>query len=190
VKHLDWLTMLQADTLELPPSNGGRSFEGECVRFFADVVHVFGMPRSVGQIYGLLYASPNPMGFVDIVERLEISKGSASQGLQVLRSLGAINEAPGGRTTPRRDGAGKRSMRFEPETSLRRLVTGVLRERMAPLAASSSMRLEHQRRLAEQAPRQTKFYVGRVRQLARWRRRFTAVLPLLVAVLGPQEKLK
>ena len=61
--------------------------------FFAEIVQLFGIPKSVGQIYGLLYASPKPLGFTAIVERLEISKGSASQGLQLLRSLGAINEA-------------------------------------------------------------------------------------------------
>ena len=65
------------------------AFEGECVAFFAEIVQLFGIPKSVGQIYGLLYASYQPLGFTSIVERLEISKGSASQGLHLLRTLGA-----------------------------------------------------------------------------------------------------
>ena len=60
---------------------------------FADIVSALGIPKSIGQIYGLLYASATPLSFSDIVERLEISKGSVSQGLQLLRSLGAINVA-------------------------------------------------------------------------------------------------
>ena len=65
-------------------------FAHQCGELFAEVVHALGFPRSIGQIYGLLYASPDPLSFSDIVKQLEISKGSASQGLHLLRSLGAI----------------------------------------------------------------------------------------------------
>ncbi len=108
------------------------SFESECVLFFVENVQLFGIPRSVRQIYGLLYASLGSLGFPEIVERLEISKGSASQGLQLLQSLGAIIEADvscGGST---------RGVTYEPELSLRQLVTGVLRERIVPMAGVST----------------------------------------------------
>ena len=156
-------------------------FERECVSFFAEVVQLFGVPKSVGQIYGLLYASPEPLGFPDIVERLEISKGSASQGLQLLRSLGAINEA---------EGADARGVVYEPELSLRQLVTGVLRERIAPMASTGADRLKRLKDLAERAPENTKFYLDRTKQLETWRKRFTTVMPLLTALLGPKKKSK
>jgi hypothetical protein len=167
------------------------TFEDECVLFFAEIVQLFGVPKSVGQIYGLLYASPEPLGFPEIVERLEISKGSASQGLQLLRSLGAIIEAEdtssstSGLNSPRRE---MRGVAYQPELSLRQLVTGVLRERIAPMAQPGADRLKRLKDLAERAPEHTKFYLGRTKQLETWRKRFTTVLPLLTALLGPKKK--
>ena len=67
-----------------------KNFQIQCAEMFAELVQIFGVPKSVGQIYGVLYATPEPLSFSDIVEQLNISKGSASQGLQLLRSLGAV----------------------------------------------------------------------------------------------------
>ncbi len=159
------------------------AFEDECVDFFAEIVQLFGVPKSVGQIYGLLYASPEPLGFTEILERLEISKGSVSQGLQLLRSLGAINEAE------LKDGAA-RGVLYEPELSLRQLVTGILRERIAPMASTGVHRLKRLKELAGQSPDNAKFYLDRVSQLTTWSKRFTTVLPVLTALLGPKKKSK
>jgi DNA-binding transcriptional regulator GbsR (MarR family) len=150
------------------------SFEYECKAFFAETVQLFGVPKSVGQIYGLLYASPQLLGFTAIVKRLEISKGSASQGLQLLRSLGAINEAEA------KDGTA-RGVAYEAELSLRQLVAGVLQKRLAPLASAGAQRLKRLKVLAVQAPENTKFYLDRTKQLENWRKRFTTVTPLLTA---------
>lgn len=51
-----------------------------------------GLPRSTGQIYGLLYLSKKPMSLDDIVLSLELSKGSASNGTRHLMSLGALRQ--------------------------------------------------------------------------------------------------
>ena len=54
----------------------------ELVRvFFADAVKVLGLPKSVGEIYGSLFISREPVSLDDLVERLGMSKGSGSQGL-------------------------------------------------------------------------------------------------------------
>lgn len=149
-------------------------FASECISFFAETVQIFGVPKSVGQIYGLLYASPEPLSFSDIVVQLEISKGSASQGLQLLRSLGAIRVAAA-RFAPGigdrrlkvsglkcKDGPSalaphplpgdvdaSRRVAYEPELSLRKLVSGVLHERVTPLSAAGADRLKRLRELAE-----------------------------------------
>ena len=160
------------------------AFEQECVSFFADVVQLFGIPKSVGQIYGALYASPVPLSFSDIVERLDISKGSASQGLQLLRSLGAINEAePTGKSAEN-----QRTVRYEPELSLRQLVSGVLRERVMPMATTGNDRLKRLRQLAQESPENADFYLDRVKQLETWRRRLNTVLPVLSTLLGPKNR--
>jgi HTH-type transcriptional regulator, glycine betaine synthesis regulator len=159
------------------------TFERECIAFFEVIVQIFGVPKSVGQIYGLLYASPYPMGFGGIVERLRISKGSASQGLNLLRSLGAVVEA-------RPKDSETRGAVFEPEMSLRQLVTGVLRERIAPLATPGIARLDRMKICAVQSSEHAEFYLERVHQLETWRKRFTTMLPLLTSVLGPKSENK
>ena len=173
------------------------SFEQECVLFFEEIVQLFGVPKSVGQIYGLLYASPVPLSFSDIVERLDISKGSASQGLQLLRSLGAILEAdsaPPSTSTSNLNGSGAsgtlRAARvvYAPELSLRQLVTGVLRERIAPMTTTGTDRLKRLKNLAEKSPANSEFYLGRAKQLETWRKRFTTIMPLLTALLGPKKR--
>ncbi|MGC4073513.1 MAG: hypothetical protein QM760_13565 [Nibricoccus sp.] len=163
------------------------SFEQECIIFFSEIVQIFGVPKSVGQIYGLLYSSPEPLGFQDIVEQLNISKGSASQGLQLLRSLGAIAEADRSSQIAGFSPGMKRSVAYQPELSLRQLITGILRERIAPMAVTGADRLARLKELAGQTPVQTKFYLGRAKQLETWRKRFTAVMPLLTALLGPKK---
>ena len=149
--------------------------------FFAEIVQLFGVPKSVGQIYGLLYASPEPLGFTAIRDRLEISKGSASQGLQLLRALGAINEAEQKESI-------NRGVSYEPELSLRQLVTGILRERIAPSASARADRLKHLKHIAGQSPAHSAFYLERVSQLRTWSNRFATVLPLLSTLLGPGKK--
>ena len=171
-----------------------KAFQAECVELFGEVLQLFGVPKSVGQIYGLLYASPVPLCFSDIVEQLNISKGSVSQGLQLLRSLGAIrlleqadvrNSAHLLVSLPviatRRD-------YFEPELSLRKLMSGVLRERLMPLATTGSGHLARLRELAERDGSRGRFYLDRVKQLETWRRRLKAVLPVLTALLGPKSR--
>ena len=76
--------------------------ERSIIELFVDGVRVIGLPKSVGEIYGLLFASRDPLSLDDLVMRLGISKGSASQGLRMLRGLGAVTETegqPGGRRT-------------------------------------------------------------------------------------------
>ncbi|MGE9296633.1 MAG: GbsR/MarR family transcriptional regulator, partial [Puniceicoccales bacterium] len=61
--------------------------ESETVAIFVRIVQALGLPRSVGQIYGLIYISPHPVCMDELVSRLGISLGSASQGLRQLRTL-------------------------------------------------------------------------------------------------------
>ena len=69
------------------------SFESEIVAVFADLVVLLGLPKSMGEIYGFVFASAEPPTFADIEQKLGLSKGSVSQGLRALRELGAVSEA-------------------------------------------------------------------------------------------------
>jgi hypothetical protein len=158
-------------------------FERECVDFFSELAQALGVPRSVGQIYGVLFASLTPLSFTDIVERLDISKGSASQGLQWLRSLGAVCGANG--LVGPKQGADGRRERFAPELSLRRLIGGMLREKIHPLLGDSGARMRRLRECARQAPNApgAKFSLERVKQLEAWRRQLGLFLPLVKTFL-------
>lgn len=161
-------------TGELPAVS---EFERESVSFFSDLVDVLGVPRSMGQIYGLLFASSRPLSFTDIVERLSISRGSASQGLHALRALGAVRSVTI---------EGERREVFAPELGLRQLVGGVLREKVDPLVSDGGARLKKLRAHAQAKPvaADRKFALERVKQIEVWRGQIDFILPLLKTILG------
>ena len=50
-----------------------RSLEFESIDFFVRLMSLLGLPRSVGEIYGLLYFTPSALTMDQIASRLEIS---------------------------------------------------------------------------------------------------------------------
>lgn len=173
-------TAIKAHQPAVPQSQAADEFSRECVEFFGEAVQLFGVGPSVGEIYGLLFSSIEPLSFSDIFERLDISKGSASQGLNFLRSLGAVHMVPPIEANGRRE-------YYSPELSLRKLVRGVLDERVGPLGGKSAVRFVRLRELADGAGVcERRFRLGRVQQLETWRRRLKAVVPVLSTLLGPK----
>ncbi|ACB76737.1 GbsR/MarR family transcriptional regulator [Opitutus terrae] len=180
--------------LAAPGAEVTAEFQQACVEFFGDVVHALGVPRSVGQIYGLLYASPQPLSFTDIAEKLDISRGSTSQGLQALKELGAVvpvgdgsrEQGAGSRNGNPAAGGGQRQL-FQPQLELRQLVGGLLREKVTPLVNEGPGRLKRLRELAESSPTPAgkKFAEKRLAKLDTWRRQMRLLLPLLKTILGP-----
>lgn len=160
------------------PSAGKLSlFEASVVEFFCDGVRLLGLPRSIGEIYGLLFVSEEPLALDDLVAKLGISKGSASQGLKMLRGLGAVTEAEGD--------IARRSY-FEPDVELKRLVGGFIKEQVRPHLASGEDKLEQLEGMLDQAPSdETRaFYQSRIDRLGRWSKKARMVLPLLQKILG------
>ena len=64
----------------------------ELVDVFGRMAQALSFPRSVGEIYGLLYLAPEPMSAPEISEALSISKGSVSTGTRQLLTLGFIRK--------------------------------------------------------------------------------------------------
>jgi DNA-binding transcriptional regulator GbsR (MarR family) len=143
---------------------------------FADGVRVLGLPKSVGDIYGLLFTSQQPLSLDDLVSRLGISKGSASQGLRMLRILGAVREA----------GTNGRRTCYQAEDNLRRLVGGFIREQIRPHIDSGQSKLAQLDSVAGKLgdPETRAFYQERLAKLGNWFRRGKLLLPLLQRVLG------
>ncbi|MDO8545160.1 MAG: hypothetical protein Q7S40_32370 [Opitutaceae bacterium] len=109
------------------------AFEKAVVSFFVDAADLLGVPKSVAAIYGICFASPAPLGFSEINERLEISSGSISQGLKVLREVGALKVVTS--ALERRD-------RFEPDMELRNLALHFIEERLENQLTAGKGRLE------------------------------------------------
>ena len=71
----------------------------EMVELGGRICQVLGLPRSTGQIFGLLYLSTEPLSLNQMSSMLGISKGSASMGTRHLASWGSIRKVwvPGDR---------------------------------------------------------------------------------------------
>src|SRR5690348_8962856 len=72
------------------PGGSLNPLELEIIDLFVQVSRLLGQPRSIAEIYGVLFVSVKPLAMDDLIERLRISKGSASQGLKFLRNIGAV----------------------------------------------------------------------------------------------------
>ncbi len=69
------------------------------VLHFGEMGSRWGIARTVGQIYAVLFVSPEPLNADDIVERLGISRSNVSMGLKELQSwnLVRLQHKPGDR---------------------------------------------------------------------------------------------
>lgn len=151
--------------------------EQQVVSVFVDGVRVLGLPRSIGEIYGLLFITNHPLALDDIVIRLSISKGSASQGLKMLKELGAVKEA---------EKASERRTYYEPAVDLKRLVGGFIREQIRPHLESGRSKVRNLTdavKLVEN-PERREFLSERVERLDNWMSRSGTVLPILQKLLG------
>ncbi len=145
----------------------------EMVReFFAETVKVLGLPKSVGEIYGTLFISKEPLSLDDLVEQLTISKGSGSQGLKMLRTLGAVSEV---------EGLEGRKVFYQADLELKSLMGGVIREKIRPHLANAKEKIKQMDACNEV---NDAHYDERIRKLGNWRRRAGMLLPILQKVLG------
>ncbi len=159
------------------PSTEVAVIDARILSFFQDGVRMIGLPKSLGEIYGVLFASPKPMTMQDLIDRLGISKGSASQGLKMLRTLGAVREVE-----YRKD----RKTYFEADVELKKLVGGFIREEIRPHLKSGQEKLAKlELELHKIEDRELRaFYEERIKRLGRWSGKANLVLPLLQKFLG------
>lgn len=147
------------------------ALEQEVIGYFSPWGEVLGVPRSVAQIYGLLYAAAAPMPFEVIRDKLAMSQGSVSQGLKFLRERELITVA---RT------AGEKRETYAAVPSLGRFVQAQLKGEVAPRLASGAGRLEKLRELASGDTERAE----RIERLAGWNRRGSELLPMLLNLVG------
>ena len=153
------------------------AWETSMIDVFVRAAGLIGLPRSIGEIYGLLFCTPQALSFDELVERLQISKGSVSQGLKVLRQLGAVklHYVPGSR----RD-------HYQPELSMKRLVRGFIKDQFEPHLLSGSERLDSIDALIEgEGDEASRAHdSNRLGTLRSWQQRTRKLMPIVMAVLG------
>ncbi|MDZ8117305.1 GbsR/MarR family transcriptional regulator [Pontiella agarivorans] len=150
--------------------------ESEIIALFVRVADMLNLPRSVGEIYGLLFISTDPLCLDDCRVRLNISKGSTSQGLKILRSFGAIRAV----YIP-----GDRKDYYVAETSLRKIAAGFAKEQIQPHVASGEDRLLRIRELLDDCESGNKAELTeKVELLENWQYRAGKTLPLLLKLIG------
>lgn len=157
----------------LPPLN---RTETEIIDLFVQFSRVLGQPRSVAEIYGLLFASPQPLAMDHLIGRLKLSKGSASQGLKILRDLGAVRPIYV---------AGDRRVHYEAVAELRKLASQFLEKQILPHLNEGESHLQHVETLAESLPPESREHVQRrIQTLKTWSQNARSILPMALKILG------
>jgi DNA-binding transcriptional regulator GbsR (MarR family) len=157
-------------------------WEVAVIDLFLNAANSFGLPKSHGQIYGLLFCRDQPLSMDEVMKLLEISKGSASQGLRALRQLGAVSSV----FEP-----GDRKERFVAEIRLRKLVGGFLREQADPHLDKGVGRLKQIEALLGNLDDPDSIQRGARRHeiLSGWHRQMSRLLPWVKMVVGKSDRL-
>jgi HTH-type transcriptional regulator, glycine betaine synthesis regulator len=145
-------------------------FEQEVVSFFIGATEVLGVPKSVAAIYGVVFASARPLCFGDIEERLNLSKGSISQGLRLLTGIGALKAV---------EVTGDRREHYTPDMQLRKLIQRFLENRLQTQLEAGEHSLDRIiRRVHSLEEDDAKQLTQRLKHLRTWHVKARALLPL------------
>jgi DNA-binding transcriptional regulator GbsR (MarR family) len=151
-------------------------FELESIDLFIRSVQVLGLPRSIGEIYGFLFAQAQPQPMEILVRRLGISVGSVSQGLKFLKNIGAI------KVTFR---PGDRREFFGAQTDLYKLVVGLIKERIQPHLDNGEARIDQMLQSSRKLPAGDRAVIlHRIEILKSWRGKASKALPFIVRFLA------
>ncbi|MEO6848866.1 MAG: transcriptional regulator [Chthoniobacterales bacterium] len=153
-------------------------FEEEIIGIFVQIAQMLSLPRSLGEIYGMLFLSKESLTLDDLVQRLQISKGSASQGLRQLKTIGAV------RTHYK---TGDRREHFTAEMELRKIAAGFLKEHVEPHIQNTQLRLDALSVELNNSPTMPafEFLRDRMDRLEGWHRHGRDILPLMSTFLKP-----
>ena len=151
------------------------AFESAVISYFVDAADLLGIPKSLAVIYGICFASADPLSPAEIRARVDLSAGSLSQGLRFLTGLGALIEV----SVP-----GERAARYAPDVELRKLLIHYLERRVEAQLDAGKDRLKAMKAtVPKTSPKQGKILKSRVESLTNWHRKSRALMPLLKSAL-------
>jgi len=160
------------NTASIENSVNFETWELEILDLFVGIFDTFGFPKSTAMIYGVLYCSDEDLLQEEIGRRLGISVGSASQGLKVLTTIGAVH---------RLSQPGQRQSAYSPERSMRRLLAYFIDAQMRPRLNAGQEKLKT---IEENIPADNLNARQKVRTLIEWQRKADKALPIISTLFG------
>ena len=148
-------------------------FQEQAVALFVRAAIALSLPRSVGQVYGLLFATARPLNLDEIMALLGSSRGGTFEGLKWLRQTGA---------TERVFLPGVRKEHFRAELNLRRLANGFLRLRIEPHLENANGHLDALRDAIHGDGPEAEFQRTRLGKIEIWHRLLNDLLPVIKQV--------
>ncbi|MBU3666284.1 MAG: hypothetical protein FGM15_10490 [Chthoniobacterales bacterium] len=146
-------------------------FQQECVEIFQRAAAAFSLAPSIGQIYGLLFATEEPLSLDQIMVRLKTSRGGTFQSVRWLRQVGAV------------EGVFKRGQRkehYRAVLNLRKLAGAFVAARINPHVESGHDHIARLRSsIAPDDHPSARFQRQRCEQMERWHRFLSDLLPFI-----------
>jgi DNA-binding transcriptional regulator GbsR (MarR family) len=149
--------------------------EIEAIQMFINFLRLLGLQKSIGEIYGLLFVSSRPLAMDEITNRLGISLGAASQGLKLLRRVGAVTAvySPG----TRRD-------HFSADLELSKFATVFIKDELRPHVERARARIQYMESLLATLPAAERKSAGeRLERLKHWLEKGDRMLPWVLRFL-------
>jgi HTH-type transcriptional regulator, glycine betaine synthesis regulator len=158
-----------------PKVSGLSDLEIESIEMFINFLRLLGWPKSVGEIYGLLFVSSEPLAMDDIMARTGMSLGAASQGLKLLREFGAVRTV----YMP-----GERKDHYIASGELSRFATSYIEEELLPRMRTAQERIKRMERMVHSLPESDRrLPAERIDRLKYWLGKGQKVVPWLVRFL-------
>ena len=151
------------DSLEIAAPDRDAALRADVIQFFVNLASALGLPKSVGEIFGALYCSRNPLSFNELIERSGTSKASVSQGLRTLKNINAICAV---------NVASDRRTYYRAELRIANLLEGFLRETIEPQLRRGAAHIAH----LQTSPTDDAFLKQRIDGLREWNRNTAKLL--------------
>jgi DNA-binding transcriptional regulator GbsR (MarR family) len=162
-----WSQTLSAESNETSssiPDKNLQSVHDSMLEGLGQLASYFGFNKMMGQLFGTLMLSPEPLSLDDLMNRLGISKASVSTNMRTLEHMGIVREA-----WVKDD----RRKYYRVESNFWRILTNVLTSRelrdvnqaLQVLSDSATHLREAKADMGEEEQRMAEFYIERIDQL-------------------------
>lgn len=145
-------------------------FQSRCITLFVRAAAVFSLPRSIGQVYGLLFATPRPLNLDELIAMLGSSRGGTHDAIKWLMHIGAVERVH----LP-----GVRKEHYRAELNLRKLAAGYLRLKVEPHVENGADHIGELADSIDPSDAEAEFQSQRLDKIRAWHRVVSGLLPMV-----------